>query len=100
MADSGGLLLRELELLPPILDPGRKTSSPLFNQESLNLQSPFTDSEPFIWPRKRRLAERDVALGFRAVGNFGDKLGFVGMRRDVVLATWRRLPDAIWHKVS
>jgi hypothetical protein len=53
-----------------------------------------------LWPRKRRLSERDAAFGLKTSVGLGGYLGVMGSRRDVVTAVWRTGLDGEWYKVS
>eukprot|EP00897_Mesotaenium_endlicherianum_P009237 jgi/Mesen1/8341/ME000461S07756 len=53
-----------------------------------------------MWPRKRRFAERNAALGLATSLGMDKYFGFVGARRDMLTASWRLSPDATWHKCA
>jgi hypothetical protein len=53
-----------------------------------------------LWPRKRRLSERDAAFGLKTSVGLGGYLGVMGSRRDVITAVWRTGLDGEWYKVS
>jgi hypothetical protein len=52
-----------------------------------------------LWPRKRRFAERDTAFGLNTAAEMGSFLGFMGSRRDTILAAWKSSAHGTWHKV-
>lgn len=120
-ADAAGLLLRELELHPPAeewhrrnmfggpwSDPGdlgpldNITKSKLSNSSvssTSNLVEGYDDYSRTLWPRKRRLSERDAAFGLKTSLGLGSYLGIMGSRRDVVTAVWRTGLEGVWYKV-
>jgi hypothetical protein len=51
-----------------------------------------------LWPRKRRLSERDAAFGLNTSVGLGAYLGIMGSRRDVVTAVWKTGLDGAWYK--
>jgi hypothetical protein len=53
-----------------------------------------------LWPRKRRLSERDAAFGLNTSVGLGAYLGIMGSRRDVVTAMWKTGLEGVWYKVS
>lgn len=120
-ADAAGLLLRELELHPPAeewhrrnmfggpwSDPGDigpldyiskfkfPGSDPYVNRLSENFNN-FSGSQ-CLWPRKRRMSERDAAFGLKTSAGLGTCLGIMGSRRDVVTATWKTGLEGVWYK--
>lgn len=122
-ADAAGLLLRELELHPPAEEWHRRNmfggpwSDPedmgLMDDEVLNTKPggpsdllEFKSSEDHdsyygaqgLWPRKRRLSERDAAFGLKTSVGLGAYLGIMGSRRDVVTAVWKKGLDGVWYK--
>ncbi|KFK31000.1 hypothetical protein AALP_AA6G055700 [Arabis alpina] len=119
-ADAAGLLLRELELHPPSEEwhrrnlfggPGSEPedvvpSDYIFRQNhSLDLPdanlSGISDAYSRVqslWPRKRRMSERDAAFGSNTSVGLGAYLGIMGSRRDVVTATWKTGLDGVWYK--
>jgi hypothetical protein len=123
-ADAAGLLLRELELQPPAEEWHRRNMfggpwsepddfGPLDNMPRLkisgSINSHLSDMEEdagssvgihSLWPRKRRLSERDAAFGLKTSVGLGGYLGVMGSRRDVVTAVWRTGLDGEWYKVS
>lgn len=124
-ADAAGLLLRELELQPPAEEWHRRNMfggpwsepddfGPLDNNMprlkiSGSINSHLSDMEEdagssigihSLWPRKRRLSERDAAFGLKTSVGLGGYLGVMGSRRDVVTAVWRTGLDGEWYKVS
>ncbi|ONM05394.1 Mediator of RNA polymerase II transcription subunit 16 [Zea mays] len=122
-ADAAGLLLRELELQPPAEEWHRRNMfggpwsepddfGPLDNMPRLkisgSINSHLSDMEVDavssigidLWPRKRRLSERDAAFGLKTSVGLGGYLGVMGSRRDVVTAVWRTGLDGDWYKVS
>ncbi|KAH7306515.1 hypothetical protein KP509_22G016300 [Ceratopteris richardii] len=120
-ADSAGLLMRELELHPPAEDWSKRN---LFGgpwagtlelyptsheKESFTMMSewqspiaPFLGEEASkfkdLWPRKRRISERDVAFGLSTAASMGSFIGFMGSRRDTITALWKNSTHGIWHK--
>lgn len=121
-ADAAGLLLRELELHPPaeewhkrnmfggpwsdrddtsLSDDGTKFSS------SRNLVDPRSSENDdarsgthTLWPRKRRMSERDAAFGLNTSVGLGAYYGIMGSRRDVVTAVWKTGLEGTWYKVG
>jgi hypothetical protein len=53
-----------------------------------------------LWPRKRRLSERDAAVGLNTSAGLGAYLGIMGSRRDVVTAVWKTGLEGVWYKVT
>uniref|UniRef100_A0A1D1ZCV0 Putative mediator of RNA polymerase II transcription subunit 16 n=1 Tax=Anthurium amnicola TaxID=1678845 RepID=A0A1D1ZCV0_9ARAE len=121
-ADAAGLLLRELELHPPAEEWHRRNMfggpwsdpedlCPLDDSHNQNASSSY-DARGFnssiacdnyhgaqgIWPRKRRLSERDAAFGLKTSVGLGSYLGIMGSRRDVVTALWKTGLEGIWYK--
>ncbi|KAF9588006.1 hypothetical protein IFM89_006885 [Coptis chinensis] len=116
-ADAAGLLLRELELHPPAeewhrrnmfggpwSDPEDLDDTPKLNSSS-NLFEANTseDVESYygsqgLWPKKRRLSERDAAFGLKTSVGLGAYLGIMGSRRDVVTAVWKTGLEGTWYK--
>ncbi|KAI7999500.1 Mediator of RNA polymerase II transcription subunit 16 [Camellia lanceoleosa] len=119
-ADAAGLLLRELELHPPAEEWHRRNMfggpwsdlddmCPADDPSKLN-----TSSDPLklnslesydiyygangLWPRKRRMSERDAAFGLNTSVGLGAYLGIMGSRRDVVTAVWKTGLDGVWYK--
>ena len=123
-ADAAGLLLRELELQPPAEEWHRRNMfggpwsepddfGPLDNMPHQkvggSINPHLSDMEEdygnslgvqSLWPRKRRLSERDAAFGLKTSVGLGGYLGVMGSRRDVVTAVWRTGLDGEWYKVS
>ncbi|KAL6567437.1 Mediator of RNA polymerase II transcription subunit 16 [Orobanche gracilis] len=119
-ADAAGLLLRELELHPPAeewhkrnmfggpwldpddtslsLDDGSKFGS------SIDLfPGSYEDGDAYsvthtLWPRKRRMSERDAAFGLNTSIDLGAYYGIMGSRRDVVTAVWKTGLEGVWYK--
>lgn len=97
--------MRELELHPPAEEWNRRCV-PYSPWSTTNIQDNLEsvqeeDQTPFgLWPRKRRYAERDAALGLRTAIGLGSYSAFLGSRRDVVTGVWKTAHHAIWHKVS
>ncbi|KAI3456314.1 hypothetical protein Pfo_012977 [Paulownia fortunei] len=119
-ADAAGLLLRELELHPPaeewhkrnmfggpwsdpddtsLSDDGTKFSS------SMDLLDPVSSENGDVyngthtlWPRKRRMSERDAAFGLNTSVGLGAYYGIMGSRRDVVTAIWKTGLEGVWYK--
>ncbi|KAJ4784237.1 Mediator of RNA polymerase II transcription subunit 16 [Rhynchospora pubera] len=119
-ADAAGLLLRELELHPPAEEWHRRNMfggpwsdpddlGPLDNLPKLKIEDSsdvtimeedlYSYSGPQgLWPRKRRLSERDAAFGLKTSVGLGSYLGIMGSRRDVITAVWRTGQDGVWYK--
>ena len=120
-ADAAGLLLRELELHPPAEEWHRKNmfGGPWSDPEDIG---PVNDSVRLspsadlhdgtssencdvyygahgLWPRKRRMSERDAAFGLNTSVGLGAYLGIMGSRRDVVTAVWKTGLEGVWYKV-
>ncbi|CAN6487225.1 unnamed protein product [Victoria cruziana] len=121
-ADAAGLLLRELELHPPSEEWHKRNMfggpwSALDDSDLLNqaLNKPNALSNKFhvsasrdhhsssgsqaVWPRKRRLSERDAAFGLRTSVGLGGYIGVIGSRRDVVTAVWKTGLEGVWYKI-
>lgn len=120
-ADAAGLLLRELELHPPSEewhrrnmfggpwsdpeDMGPLDDSPRLSNsiDSLDMSSLENSNVYYgaqtLWPRKRRLSERDAAFGLNTSVGLGSYLGIMGSRRDVVTAVWKTGLEGVWFKV-
>ncbi|KAK6917525.1 hypothetical protein RJ641_018276 [Dillenia turbinata] len=118
-ADAAGLLLRELELHPPAEewnrrnmfghwsdpeDMGPAEDNPKLgsSMDPLDL-STLEDYDIYygtrgLWPRKRRLSERDAAFGLNTSVGLGAYLGIMGSRRDVVTAVWKTGLEGVWYK--
>ncbi|KAL7242482.1 hypothetical protein ACSBR1_014958 [Camellia fascicularis] len=119
-ADAAGLLLRELELHPPaeewhrrhmfggpwsdpedmgsVDDPSRlSTSSDPLKLKSLDNSDIYCGANG-LWPRKRRMSERDAAFGLNTSVDLGAYLGIMGSRRDVVTAVWKTGLEGVWYK--
>ncbi|XVE88014.1 hypothetical protein DITRI_Ditri19aG0034600 [Diplodiscus trichospermus] len=119
-ADAAGLLLRELELHPPSEewhrrnmfggpwsdpeDMGPIDDSPRLSNsiDSLGMSSLENSNVHYgaqtLWPRKRRLSERDAAFGLNTSVGLGAYLGIMGSRRDVVTAVWKTGLEGVWYK--
>lgn len=120
-ADAAGLLLRELELHPPAEEwhrrnmfggswsdnddlvptdeaPKLKISSDLFEMNLSDDYDTYAGAQN-LWPRKRRLSERDAAFGLKTSVGLGAYLGIMGSRRDVVTAVWKTGLEGVWYKV-
>lgn len=119
-ADAAGLLLRELELHPPAEEWHRRNtfggpwSDPddVGGDDSSSRMSSSSDSSNFsstetadvrheaqrLWPRKRRMSERDAAFGLNTSVGLGAYLGIMGSRRDVVTAVWKTGLEGVWYK--
>ncbi|MED6195746.1 Mediator of RNA polymerase II transcription subunit 16, partial [Stylosanthes scabra] len=118
-ADAAGLLLRELELHPPAEEWHRRNMfgvpSPDPEDVDFGNEAPklvtcdpldFSSSEQCdvyygaqrLWPRKRRMSERDAAFGLNTSVGLGAYLGIMGSRRDVVSTTWKAGLEGIWYK--
>uniref|UniRef100_A0A1J3K844 Mediator of RNA polymerase II transcription subunit 16 n=1 Tax=Noccaea caerulescens TaxID=107243 RepID=A0A1J3K844_NOCCA len=111
-ADAAGLLLRELELHPPSEEwhrrnlfggPGSEPEDMVPSDDAFK-QSHFLDLPDVydrvqsLWPRKRRISERDAAFGSNTSVGLGAYLGIMGSRRDVVTATWKTGLEGVWYK--
>ncbi|GMI93409.1 SENSITIVE TO FREEZING 6, YELLOW AND SENSITIVE TO IRON-DEFICIENCY 1, glassy hair 2 [Hibiscus trionum] len=118
-ADAAGLLLRELELHPPSEEwhrrnmfggpwsdhedmssddiPGLSNSVDLLDMSSLESSNVHYGAQT-LWPRKRRLSERDAAFGLNTSVGLGAYLGIMGSRRDVVTAVWKTGLEGVWYK--
>ncbi|KAG2687550.1 hypothetical protein I3843_09G057600 [Carya illinoinensis] len=119
-ADAAGLLLRELELHPPAEewhrrnmyggpwsdpdDTGHVDDSPKLRNsgDPLDFNS-LENSDVYygphsLWPRKRRMSERDAAFGLNTSVGLGAYLGIMGSRRDVVTAVWKTGLEGVWYK--
>lgn len=112
-ADAAGLLLRELELHPPSEEwhrrnlfggPGSEPEDVVPSDDAFK-QSHFLDLPDVydrvqsLWPKKRRMSERDAAFGSNTSVGLGAYLGIMGSRRDVVTATWKTGLEGVWYKV-
>ncbi|KAH6773730.1 sensitive to freezing 6 [Perilla frutescens var. frutescens] len=119
-ADAAGLLLRELELHPPAEewhkrnmfggpwsdrdDVSHSDEGPKFSS-SMNLVDPSSSENDdaysgthTLWPRKRRMSERDAAFGLNTSVGLGAYYGIMGSRRDVVTAVWKTGLEGTWYK--
>ncbi|XP_031250805.1 mediator of RNA polymerase II transcription subunit 16 isoform X2 [Pistacia vera] len=114
-ADAAGLLLRELELHPPAEEWHRRNmfGGPWSDPDDM---SPVDDTPRLVhdvnslgnyevhygahglWPRKRRMSERDAAFGLNTSVGLGAYLGIMGSRRDVVTAVWKTGLEGVWYK--
>ncbi|KAG4971494.1 hypothetical protein JHK85_037915 [Glycine max] len=118
-ADAAGLLLRELELHPPAEEWHRRNMfggpwSDPDDLDSANDAPKLISLNPLdssslencdvyygangLWPRKRRMSERDAAFGLNTSVGLGAYLGIMGSRRDVVTALWKTGLEGIWYK--
>nr|APA20182.1 sensitive to freezing 6 [Populus tomentosa] len=116
-ADAAGLLLRELELHPPSEEWHRRNmfggpwsdAEDTGSDDTLKLNSDPLDFSSLencdvyygahgLWPRKRRLSERDAAFGLNTSVGLGAYLGIMGSRRDVVTAMWKTGHEDVWYK--
>ncbi|KAA8519819.1 hypothetical protein F0562_014091 [Nyssa sinensis] len=119
-ADAAGLLLRELELHPPAEEWHRRNmfGGSWSDPEDMGLVDDTsrlsTSTDPLelsssencdiyygahgLWPRKRRLSERDAAFGLNTSVGLGAYLGIMGSRRDVVTAMWKTGLEGVWYK--
>ncbi|XP_073299103.1 mediator of RNA polymerase II transcription subunit 16-like isoform X1 [Primulina huaijiensis] len=119
-ADAAGLLLRELEL-HPLAEEWHKRNmfgGPWSDQDDMSLSddsSKFSTSMDLLdsassengdayngvyglWPRKRRISERDAAFGLNTSVGLGAYYGIMGSRRDVVTAVWKTGLEGVWYK--
>lgn len=111
-ADAAGLLLRELELHPPSEEwhrrnlfggPGTDPEDAVPSDDTFFTQGhslDVYDRVQSLWPRKRRMSERDAAFGLNTSVGLGAYLGIMGSRRDVVTATWKTGLEGVWYKVN
>jgi hypothetical protein len=119
-ADAAGLLLRELELHPPAEEWHRRNMfggpwsdpedmvpaddpSKLSTSYDLHELNSVENCENYnganrLWPRKRRMSERDAAFGLNTSVGLGAYLGIMGSRRDVVTALWKTGLEGVWYK--
>ncbi|KAF4363810.1 hypothetical protein F8388_000475 [Cannabis sativa] len=120
-ADAAGLLLRELELHPPAEEWHRRnmfggpwsdpddmgsvddTPKPsTYSTHPLDFSSVESTDVYYgtqgLWPRKRRMSERDAAFGLNTSVGLGAYLGIMGSRRDVVTAVWKTGLEGVWYK--
>ncbi|CAN4084034.1 unnamed protein product [Withania somnifera] len=119
-ADAAGLLLRELELHPPAEEWHRRNMfggpwsdsedtggmddhSKLSPSRDLTEHSSSENCDVYygahgLWPRKRRMSERDAAFGLNTSVGLGAYLGIMGSRRDVVTAVWKTGLEGVWYK--
>ncbi|KAL2344020.1 hypothetical protein Fmac_005305 [Flemingia macrophylla] len=118
-ADAAGLLLRELELHPPAEEWHRRNmfGGPWSDPEDVDCANDapkLVNSDPLdfsssehcdvyygtqrLWPKKRRMSERDAAFGLNTSVGLGGYLGIMGSRRDVVTATWKTGLEGVWYK--
>lgn len=119
-ADAAGLLLRELELHPPSeewhrrnmfggpwsdpddmgpADDAPKLSTYYVDPLDINSSESCDYGAHCLWPRKRRMSERDAAFGLNTSVGLGAYLGIMGSRRDVVTAVWKTGLEGVWYKV-
>lgn len=119
-ADAAGLLLRELELHPPAEEWHKRNmfGGPWSDPDDASLSDDGTNSSSMdlldlgssdkgdlysgaysLWPRKRRLSERDAAFGLNTSVGLGSYYGIMGSRRDVVTAVWKTGLEGVWYKV-
>ena len=121
-ADAAGLLLRELELHPPAeewhkrnmfggpwsdrdgtspSDEGTKYSSSMSLVEPSSTENVDAHNGTHtLWPRKRRMSERDAAFGLNTSVGLGAYYGIMGSRRDVVTTVWKAGLEGTWYKVG
>uniref|UniRef100_A0A0R0FX46 Mediator of RNA polymerase II transcription subunit 16 n=1 Tax=Glycine max TaxID=3847 RepID=A0A0R0FX46_SOYBN len=118
-ADAAGLLLCELELHPPAEEWHRRnmfggpwsdpdvldSANDALKLVSLNPldSSSLENCDVYygangLWPRKRRMSERDAAFGLNTYVGLGAYLGIMGSRRDAVTALWKTGIEGIWYK--
>ncbi|KAK6149864.1 hypothetical protein DH2020_017389 [Rehmannia glutinosa] len=119
-ADAAGLLLRELELHPPAEEWHKRNmfGGPWSDPDDMSLSddgSKFSNSMDLLdsgssengdvysgthtlWPRKRRMSERDAAFGLNTSVGLGAYYGIMGSRRDVVTAVWKTGLEGVWYK--
>ncbi|CAA0835998.1 Mediator of RNA polymerase II transcription subunit 16 [Striga hermonthica] len=119
-ADAAGLLLRELELHPPAeewhkrnmfggpwSEPDETSLSDDHSKygSSMDLLNPGSNENGVayggthtLWPRKRRMSERDAAFGLNTSVGLGAYYGIMGSRRDVVTAVWKAGLEGVWYK--
>ncbi|KAK4399071.1 Mediator of RNA polymerase II transcription subunit, partial [Sesamum angolense] len=119
-ADAAGLLLRELELHPPAEEwhkrnmfggPWSDTDDTSLSDDSTKYSSSMDlldsgssengdvyNGTHTLWPRKRRMSERDAAFGLNTSVGLGAYYGIMGSRRDVVTAVWKTGLEGVWYK--
>ncbi|XP_042029637.1 mediator of RNA polymerase II transcription subunit 16-like isoform X1 [Salvia splendens] len=119
-ADAAGLLLRELELHPPAeewhkrnmfggpwsdrdgtspSDEGTKYSSSMSLVEPSSTENVDAHNGTHtLWPRKRRMSERDAGFGLNTSVGLGAYYGIMGSRRDVVTTVWKTGLEGTWYK--
>ncbi|XP_051125092.1 mediator of RNA polymerase II transcription subunit 16 isoform X2 [Andrographis paniculata] len=119
-ADAAGLLLRELELHPPaeewhkrnmfggpwsdpddtsLSDDGTRANSSMDLVDSGSSEnSNIYNGTHTLWPRKRRMSERDAAFGLNTSVGLGAYYGIMGSRRDVVTSVWKTGLEGVWYK--
>ncbi|KAL0305795.1 UNVERIFIED_CONTAM: Mediator of RNA polymerase II transcription subunit [Sesamum radiatum] len=121
-ADAAGLLLRELELHPPAEEwhkrnmfggPWSDTDDTSLSDDSTKYSSSMDlldsgssengdvyNGTHTLWPRKRRMSERDAAFGLNTSVGLGAYYGIMGSRRDVVTAVWKTGLEGVWYKCT
>ncbi|XP_031398933.1 mediator of RNA polymerase II transcription subunit 16 isoform X2 [Punica granatum] len=120
-ADAAGLLLRELELHPPAEewhrrnmyggpwsdpdDVGSMDDNVKLGSSAVGLinANPMENCNTYpgvysLWPKKRRMSERDAAFGLNTSVGLGAYLGIMGSRRDVITAVWKTGLEGTWYK--
>ncbi|KAK7246530.1 hypothetical protein RIF29_41399 [Crotalaria pallida] len=117
--NAAGLLLRELELQPPSEEWHRQNmlGGPWSDPDDANstddapkpvssntLDGSLSDNCDVyygahgLFPKKRRMSERDAAFGLNHSVGLGPYLGLMGSRRDVITTLWKNGVDGIWFK--
>ena len=87
------------EMGPADGPPKLSNSSDLLELNSLE-NCDIYDGANGLWPRKRRMSERDAAFGLNTSVGLGAYLGIMGSRRDVVTAVWKTGLEGVWYKVQ
>lgn len=108
VAGVAGLLLRELELHSPAEDCHRLNMfggpcTDLGDEGCRNDAPTPVTSNPLdsngLWPRKRRMSERDAAFGLSTSVDLGAYLGIMESRREIVTTLWKTGLEGVWYKV-
>ncbi|XP_061375547.1 mediator of RNA polymerase II transcription subunit 16 [Gastrolobium bilobum] len=118
-ADAAGLLLRELELHPPAEEWHRRNmfGGPWSDPDDVDYandtpklvslnpldSSSMENCDVYygangLWPRKRRMSERDAAFGLNTSVGLGAYLGIMGSRRDCITTLWKTGLEGVWYK--
>jgi len=107
-ADDARLLLHKLELHPPAEEWhrlnmfGRPCTDPNDAPRLVDSRSLESNDIDYgtngLWPRKRRMIERDAAFGLNTSLGLGAYHGIMGSRRDVITTSWKT-GLGVWYKV-